>query len=135
MAATGGGDSTAPSLPFDQPGEWRLPAGSHCIPKPWGREVWWAITPRYLGKWLETRRGHVLSLQVRRRKVETLVIASGAVRFTVGEETAVRGPGEAVTLAPGTVHRVEAIEDAVLYEVSTPQWDDVVRLEDRYGRG
>ena len=126
---------TAPPLPLDKPGMWRLPAASRCIPKPWGREVWWAITPHYIGKWMEVRAGHALSLQVHRRKVETLVVASGAVRFTVDDETALRGPGDAVTLAPGTVHRIEAVEDAVIYEVSTPYWDDVVRLEDRYGRG
>jgi mannose-6-phosphate isomerase len=134
MARRDAAEPTDPPWPYDEPGVWRRPGEERVVPKPWGREVWWALTPHYLGKRLEVRAGHALSLQKHRRKVETLVIAQGRVRVTVGTEVTVRGAGEAITLLPDTLHRLEAVEDAVIYEVSTPEWDDVVRLEDRYGR-
>ncbi len=107
----------------------------HVVEKPWGREVWWAVTDRYAGKRLEVRAGHSLSLQYHERKLETLLLVQGRIALRVGEEEREVGPGVAVTIAPGTLHRMRAVTDAVLYEVSTPELDDVVRVQDEYGRG
>ena len=104
------------------------------VDKPWGREVWYAHTERYAGKILEVAAGHLLSLQKHRIKQETLYLQSGRMRFTLGEAEFEWLPGEAIEIAPETVHRMEAIEDSIILEVSTPELDDVVRLEDRYGR-
>ncbi len=104
------------------------------VDKPWGREIWYAHTDRYAGKVLEVSRGHLLSLQTHRVKHETLYLLSGRVRLTLDDRVLEWLPGTAVAIAPGTVHRMEALEDSILLEVSTPELDDVVRLEDRYGR-
>lgn len=109
------------------------------IEKPWGHEVLWAWTDRYVGKILHVRRGESLSLQFHREKDETMSVLTGRVRIETGAEGEPlvpheMGPGDCLRLAPGTRHRVEAIEDSDLLEVSTPQLDDVVRLQDRYGR-
>ena len=104
------------------------------VDKPWGREVWYAHTDRYAGKVLEVDAGHLLSLQKHRVKHETLYLLSGRVRLTLDGDVLDWLPGQAVSIPPGTVHRMEAVEDSVLLEVSTPELDDVVRLEDRYGR-
>ena len=110
------------------------------VEKPWGYELIWALTDTYCGKVLFVRAGHSLSLQFHREKDEAWLIQSGRVRLELGEagdsvlnEEGV-GAGAAVHYAPGTGHRVTAIEDATILEVSTPQLDDVVRLEDAYGR-
>jgi quercetin dioxygenase-like cupin family protein len=104
------------------------------VDKPWGREVWYAHTDRYAGKVLEVDAGHLLSLQKHRVKHETLYLLSGRVRLTLDGDVLDWLPGQAVSIPPGTVHRMEAVEDSMLLEVSTPELDDVVRLEDRYGR-
>src|SRR3989475_10906955 len=109
------------------------------VPKPWGHETIWARTDRYVGKILHVRAGEGLSLQYHRRKEETMRVLSGAVTLEVGAERGeprrVRlGPGEGFHLPPGTRHRVTALEDADILEVSTPELDDVVRLADRCGR-
>ena len=104
------------------------------VDKPWGREVWYAHTDRYAGKVLEVTEGHQLSLQKHRVKHETLYLQSGRMAFRLGEEEFEWRPGQAVEVPPDTVHRMEALEDSVILEVSTPELDDVVRLEDRYGR-
>ena len=104
------------------------------VEKPWGREIWYAHTDRYAGKVLEVTRGHLLSLQKHELKHETLYLFSGLVRLTLDDHEMDWLPGTAVAIAPGTVHRMEALEDSVLLEVSTPELEDVVRLEDRYGR-
>ncbi len=78
--------------------------------------------------------GHQLSLQKHEVKHETLYLQSGRVRLELGEEEFVWEPGQRVEIAPETVHRMEALEDSVMLEVSSPELDDVVRLEDRYGR-
>lgn len=104
------------------------------VEKPWGREVWYAHNDRYAGKILEVRAGHLLSLQKHRVKHETLFLHAGRMRFTFGDDVFEWTPGEAIEIPPGTVHRMEAIEDSVILEVSTPELDDVIRLEDRYGR-
>lgn len=104
------------------------------VTKPWGREIWWAETDRYLGKRIEVKAGHALSLQFHHQKLETLYLVSGRARFHVDGTDFEAPTGSALTLPPRTVHRIEAIDDVVLIEVSTPDPDDVVRLEDRYGR-
>jgi mannose-6-phosphate isomerase len=109
------------------------------VEKPWGYELVYASTERYCGKIIFIRAGEELSLQFHKEKDETIYVHSGRVAFEIGEpgkvvDTEVVGPGRAFRLKPGTVHRMRALEDAVLLEVSTPETDDVVRLEDRYGR-
>ena len=110
----------------------------HRVEKPWGYEVWWARTDRYVGKQIHINKGHALSLQYHNKKDETIFVWSGKMLFEqeidgklVGKEM---GPGDAVHVTPPTVHRMTAIEDTDVFEVSTPETDDVVRLEDRYGR-
>lgn len=109
------------------------------IDKPWGHELIWAHTDRYVGKILRIRAGEALSLQYHRRKDETLYVLSGTLELTLGERaealtTQVLGPGDGVHLWPGRVHRLAARSDCEVLEVSTPELDDVVRLADRYGR-
>ena len=110
------------------------------VDKPWGHELIWALTDRYCGKQLFIRAGESLSLQFHREKDETIFVESGRVEFTIGAagdpvpRREVVGPGAAFHVAPGTVHRMRALEDSLLLEVSTPHLDDVVRLEDSYGR-
>ena len=109
------------------------------VPKPWGHETIWARTDRYVWKILHVRAGESLSLQYHQRKDETMRVLSGALDLEVGsageERQIVRlGPGDAWHIPPGTRHRVLALVDSDILEVSTPELDDVVRLEDRYGR-
>jgi mannose-6-phosphate isomerase-like protein (cupin superfamily) len=109
------------------------------IPKPWGSEVWFAHTDRYAGKILRVRAGCRLSIQYHEEKDETSYVLSGRVIVSQGdsaEQLSARelGPGESWRNPPLLVHTLEAVEDAEILEVSTPQLDDVVRLEDRYGR-
>lgn len=105
------------------------------VPKPWGQEIWYAHEDRYAGKILEVTKGHALSLQKHERKQETMYLQSGRLLYHFNGEDFEMAPGEAITVRPGDVHRVEALEDAVILEVSTPELDDLIRLEDRYGRG
>jgi mannose-1-phosphate guanylyltransferase len=108
--------------------------GVKIVDKPWGRESWWAETPAYLGKILEVRAGHKLSLQYHREKLETLLFYQGEGVLTLaGNETPIR-PGLTVTINPGVPHRIAAGTDLTIFEVSTPHPEDVVRLEDAYGR-
>jgi mannose-6-phosphate isomerase-like protein (cupin superfamily) len=108
------------------------------VRKPWGYELHWAKTDRYVGKILHVNAGHALSLQYHNRKDETIYLYSGRLLFEVEEAGQIvkrdMAPGDCVHVRPGTVHRMTAIEDCEVLEVSTPELDDVVRLEDRYGR-
>lgn len=109
------------------------------IPKPWGCELWFAHTDRYAGKILRVRAGHRLSVQFHEEKDETSYVLSGRVIVSRGDSaetmtTQELGPGDSWRTSPLIVHTLEAVEDAEIIEVSTPQLDDVVRLEDRYGR-
>ena len=110
------------------------------VEKPWGYELIWALTDDYSGKVLFVRAGHALSLQFHREKDEAWYIQSGRVKLELGEagervlSEEVVSAGACFRYPPGTVHRVTALEDTTILEVSTPQLDDVVRLEDRYGR-
>lgn len=110
------------------------------VEKPWGYELIWALTDRYCGKVLFVKAGAALSLQFHNEKDESWLVQSGRAKLELGEpgqkalSEEVIGPGAAFHYVPGTVHRVTAIEDTTILEVSTPHLDDVVRLEDLYGR-
>ncbi len=110
------------------------------VDKPWGWELIWADTDRYVGKILFVRSGHALSLQFHNEKDESWYLYEGRAKIEMSEAGApftnaeVVRSGAAFRLRPGTVHRVRALEDTTMLEVSTPHLDDVVRLEDRYGR-
>jgi len=112
---------------------------SSVVEKPWGHELIWACTDRYCGKILHIRAGEALSLQYHRVKDETIMLLSGRmqlVTFSDGEAPVSRElvAREPFHLPPGLRHRMIAVEDTDVLEVSTPELDDVVRLEDRYGR-
>lgn len=109
------------------------------ITKPWGHELIWAQTDRYVGKILHVRAGEALSLQYHRVKDETIMVLTGCLTlefFAEGTEPRFRElrPGEPFHIEPGLRHRMRALEDTDVLEVSTPELEDVVRLEDRYGR-
>jgi quercetin dioxygenase-like cupin family protein len=108
------------------------------VDKPWGYELHWAKTDRYVGKVLHVAAGHALSLQYHNVKDETIYLYSGRMLFEIERDGVLTRqemrPGDAVHVTPKTVHRMTALEDCDILEVSTPELDDVVRLEDRYGR-
>lgn len=104
------------------------------VEKPWGREIWYAHEERYAGKVLEVTKGHQLSLQKHERKQETMFLQSGRVLYHLNGEDFEMQPGDCLTVHPGEVHRLTALEDVVMLEVSTPELDDVIRLQDDYGR-
>ena len=108
------------------------------VEKPWGHEIWWAKTERYVGKILHVTAGHALSLQYHNVKDETIYLYSGKLLYEIEVNGVLTKrelkPGDTVHVSPKTVHRMTAIEDSDVFEVSTPELDDVVRLEDRYGR-
>ena len=109
------------------------------VEKPWGYEIIWAETDLYVGKVLHVNAGHALSLQYHERKDETIHLWRGRMKFFVGPsaeslEMIEMNEGDSYRVTPGTVHRMEAITDVDILEASTPHLDDVVRLEDRYGR-
>jgi mannose-6-phosphate isomerase-like protein (cupin superfamily) len=109
------------------------------VDKPWGHEIWWAWTDAYVGKILHVRAGHRLSVQYHEHKDETSYVLRGRLRLFKGtsadalKESEV-GEGATWRNRPGEIHTIEAIEDADVLEVSTPHLDDVVRLQDSYGR-
>lgn len=109
------------------------------VEKPWGWELVWAEAEAYVGKLLFVRAGESLSLQYHEVKDESWLVHEGRARLELGEvggelEEMEISPGDAFRFRPGTVHRVTALEDTLVLEVSTPHLDDVVRMEDRYGR-
>ena len=110
------------------------------VDKPWGHELIWAETERYVGKVLFIKAGESLSLQFHRVKDESWLVQAGRAKLELGSagnpvlEEEVVAQGATFRFRPGTVHRVTALEDTTIVEVSTPELDDVVRLEDRYGR-
>jgi mannose-6-phosphate isomerase len=109
------------------------------VPKPWGHELIWALTDRYCGKVLVIEAGKRLSLQKHVAKDESIYVLSGRLLLYLeddgGEVRQVElGPGEARHVPTGRIHRYEALERTELFEVSTPELDDVVRLSDDYGR-
>jgi mannose-6-phosphate isomerase len=123
---------------FDSLDAWSV--DTRRVEKPWGYELIWALTDDYCGKILFVEAGHSLSLQFHRVKDEAWLIHSGRAKIEMGNpgdkipNTEVVGPGAAFRMRPGTIHRVTAVEDTTIIEVSTPHLEDVVRLEDNYGR-
>lgn len=108
-------------------------------PKPWGREIWFAHTENYAGKVLEIKKGHRYSLQYHEKKRETQFIYKGKVKLTFGQDQndlkeKILNAGDKIEVHPYTIHRLEALEDSEVFEVSTPDLDDVVKLHDDYGR-
>ena len=109
------------------------------VDKPWGYELIWAESEDYVGKVLFVRAGHALSLQYHERKDESWLVQGGRASLELGEvggelTTIEVSAGDTFRYRPGTVHRVTATEDTTILEVSTPHLDDVVRIDDRYGR-
>ncbi len=108
------------------------------VPKPWGEEIIFALTDRYAGKILTIRKGESLSLQYHVKKDETIFLQAGSLKLILGVEgrmeERILSPGMAQHLPPGTRHQMIALEDSTVVEASTPELDDVVRLQDRYGR-
>ena len=110
------------------------------VEKPWGCEVIWAETESYAAKLLFIKAGHILSLQYHQEKEESIIVSNGRIKFHWAEKegepltSRVMTPGEHVDIRPGMIHRMEGIDNACVIEVSTPHLDDVVRLEDEYGR-
>jgi mannose-6-phosphate isomerase len=109
------------------------------VDKPWGHELWWAVTDRYVGKILHIKQGEALSLQYHRVKDETIMVLTGKLKlefFADGEapQSKELAPREPFHITPGLRHRMIALADTDVLEVSTTELDDVVRLEDRYGR-
>ena len=110
------------------------------VTKPWGHECIWAESNAYAGKLLHIDAGHMLSLQYHEKKEETIYVLSGRLHLHIADSPdtdvtiRVLETGDSFHITPLLVHRFEAREDVVLIEVSTPELDDVVRLEDNYGR-
>jgi mannose-6-phosphate isomerase len=108
------------------------------VVKPWGHELIWAHTDRYVGKILHINKGESLSFQYHRIKDETVRLLSGSMAMDLERDDTrtniILSPGDCLHIVPGMKHRMTAIEPCEVLEVSTPELDDVVRLEDRYGR-
>ena len=107
--------------------------------KPWGYELLFALTPKYAGKVIFVKKGYRLSLQYHKEKEESMYLLQGRVKFSVQPQDGqiketIGEPGYYLHLPPMTTHRIEALEDSTILEVSTPQLSDVVRLQDDYGR-
>jgi mannose-6-phosphate isomerase len=117
----------------------RAPGAGRRVDKPWGHELIWAVTDRYVGKILVIDPGRRLSLQRHQVKDESIYVSAGRLRLYLEDDEGTvcveeLGPGDFRRVATGRIHRYEAIERCELIEVSTPELDDVVRLEDDYGR-
>jgi mannose-6-phosphate isomerase len=116
-----------------------VPDVPYRVDKPWGYELIWARTDRYVGKVLHVKAGHVLSLQYHNKKDETMHVLSGQLILrTANGDALVSRPfrqGETVHIPAKLIHQIEAVVDSDVLEASTPELDDLVRLQDRYGRG
>lgn len=108
------------------------------VEKPWGHELVWAETDRYVAKVLFIKKGESLSRQYHRKKDETFFVESGHMTLEIGDGAELRAiemqSGDTFHCTPGTIHRMIGRTDVRVFEVSTPEIDDVVRLEDAYGR-
>jgi mannose-6-phosphate isomerase len=117
----------------------RYATSARKVEKPWGWELVWAEADEYVGKLLFVRAGESLSLQYHELKDESWLVQEGRAKLELGEvggtlETFEIAPGDTYRFRPRTVHRVTAVEDTLVVEVSTNHLTDVVRLEDEYGR-
>jgi mannose-6-phosphate isomerase len=126
-------------MTIDNPDATVSAVGSGKVEKPWGHELRWAITDRYAGKLIHIDRGQMLSLQYHVQKDEAIHILTGVMDLLLenssGEmQTHRLSPGMSAHIRPGRRHRFIAVEDTDLFEVSSPEIDDVVRIEDSYGR-
>lgn len=115
------------------------PPGAGRVDKPWGYELRWAITERYLGKVIHVDPGHALSLQYHVNKDESILVLRGELDLVLEDEngelaTHRMGEGTSARILPGRTHRFVAVTGVDLLEVSSPEIDDVVRLSDDYGR-
>lgn len=109
------------------------------VPKPWGKEIWFADQPEYAGKILFIKQGHRYSLQYHEKKKETQYVLSGTCKFTIGKsedalEEITLNPGQKLDVLPGMIHRAEGVTDVEILEVSTSDLEDVVKISDDYGR-
>ena len=110
------------------------------VEKPWGEEIWLVYNnDKYAGKIIKVNKGHRLSLQYHRKKHESLYLDKGIMKLTLENdkgilEEKICHPGFVVDIPAGKKHRIEAIENCKLFEISTPELDDVVRIEDDYNR-
>jgi len=108
------------------------------VNKPWGYEIIWAETDRYVGKILHIDAGQKLSRQYHVRKDETFLVQTGEMDLEIGSGPGLKvhrmRPRDSFHCPPSTIHRMVAVSDVDVVEVSTPELDDVVRLEDAYGR-
>ena len=112
---------------------------STLIEKPWGSEELIEANERYVLKKLTMLAGHRCSLQFHNRKCETIYVLSGKLNINFGDNKSQLNvkefiADEYITLIPGVVHRMEAVEDSIYLEASTPELEDVVRISDDYKR-
>lgn len=105
------------------------------VPKPWGAELIWAKTDKYVAKFLTIHKDQSLSLQYHQIKDETIYLAAGKMEFHYDGNVEILTAGMHRHIEPKKIHRMKAIEQCIVCEVSTPELDDVVRLRDQYGRG
>jgi len=115
------------------------PAARRRVDKPWGHELIWVLTDRYCGKVIVIETGRRLSLQYHERKDESVYVISGRLRLHLEDDAGLMtvrelGPGDSARVPVGRRHRFEAAERVELIEVSTPELDDVIRVEDDFGR-
>lgn len=104
------------------------------IKKPWGQEIWLAFEDEYAGKILEVKKGARLSYQYHENKKETLYVFKGKMKLTHDGGDVLLTEGQSITLHPGDKHRIEALSDLKIIEVSTSHLDDLIRIEDDYHR-
>ena len=109
------------------------------VDKPWGHELWFALTDKYAGKIIYVNKGQRLSLQYHEQKSESILVLHGKLQLLYGKckdnlKEAIVEEGQAITITPGTIHRTLALENSTIIEVSTPEVEDVVRIDDDYGR-
>ncbi|MFH1404614.1 MAG: cupin [Patescibacteria group bacterium] len=109
------------------------------VEKPWGHEIWFAHSDKYAGKILFLKKGFSYSLQYHEVKEETQYVYRGKLRAWIGKDVGalqecIINQGESFNVLPGVIHKVEALEDTEIFEVSSPELDDIIRLKDEYGR-
>jgi mannose-6-phosphate isomerase-like protein (cupin superfamily) len=114
-------------------------AAQRRVEKPWGNELIWVLTDRYCGKVITIDTGRRLSLQYHDRKDEAILVLAGRLRLHLEDDSGTMatrdmGPGESAHVPVGRRHRFESLERVELVEVSTPELDDVIRVEDDFGR-